>query len=357
MRRIGKAPAAAPAPRMTEEARAEMRDRANNLQPSPRAAQIEAWWQTRDAHEDLLRVMEGLGGPSEDDLAKAVTEGLKDSDVIKDGVEAALETVLAESAKVADAIKEMVGAEIKGAFVQLPHSGLGEELRANQAEGLRRSFKEDPDVRGELASLVKAAVTDAFGTERNTSLRESLQELIRAEIHAALSSFSPAPAPATKTAEKEPDYTPRAAHSRPQLKSARPVAWAIRPKLHGLNHKEFWTITLNAQLQVIGMHQISKGGLSQCSVTAREALRPALLDQAPCVVFVHNHPSGDVRPSQADLRLFLLLEEGARTLGVRCVDHLILSDGTFYSHTEGEAAFEAGALPTSPAAPAPMEDR
>lgn len=296
-----------------------------NLPASPRATQIEAWWQQRDANEDLLRGVSDIVGGSDlsnDAIAEAVKAQLADSTIIEEGVISAFDNDSRIGKRaVRDAIKEEVGDAIAAAFEKLPESGLGEELRANQAEGIRRSFKEDP------------------------TLRESLRELIREELTAALAA-APRAASASAAAPLPQSYTVRPEHNTARMLNARPLGWAIRPKLHGLKHEEFWTITLNARLQIIGMHQISKGGLSQCSVTAREAFAPAFADSAPCVAFVHNHPSGDVSPSAADLRLFLLLDDAARTLGIRGIDHLILSDSSFYSHVEGEILFESA--PSAP---------
>jgi DNA repair protein RadC len=61
-------------------------------------------------------------------------------------------------------------------------------------------------------------------------------------------------------------------------------------------------------------------------VLPREAFAPALMHGASAVAFAHNHPSGDPTPSGEDLRLQLVLEEGARILGIELVDQLVVAD-------------------------------
>jgi DNA repair protein RadC len=123
---------------------------------------------------------------------------------------------------------------------------------------------------------------------------------------------------------------PRARLDQPRLLLAR-----LWPALAFLRHEEFWVVLLNARCEELAAVRISSGGLTHCSVMPREALSPALLHGAPCCAFVHNHPSGDPHPSADDLRLQLHLDEAARTLGVRVVDHLVLAEHGGHSARAG----------------------
>lgn len=125
------------------------------------------------------------------------------------------------------------------------------------------------------------------------------------------------------------------AADRRRLLRAHDVASAIWAQLAHLGHEEFWAVLLNARLQEIRCVQVARGGLTQCSVSPREAFAPALLHRAPAVAFVHNHPSGDPTPSGEDQRLQLLLDEAGRALGIRVVDHLVLAEGGVHSAVEG----------------------
>ncbi|TMA16130.1 MAG: hypothetical protein E6J84_09105 [Deltaproteobacteria bacterium] len=120
-----------------------------------------------------------------------------------------------------------------------------------------------------------------------------------------------------------------------ELLRARDVAAVLWGRVAHLPHEEFWAVLMNARLQEIRCVQIARGGLTQCSVSPREAFAPALVHRAPAVAFVHNHPSGDPAPSGEDQRLQLLLDEAGHALGVRVVDHLVLAEAGLHSAVEG----------------------
>lgn len=122
---------------------------------------------------------------------------------------------------------------------------------------------------------------------------------------------------------------------RRRLLRAHDVAAALWSQLAHLPHEEFWAVILNARLQEIRSVQVARGGLTQCSVSPREAFAPALLHRAPAVAFVHNHPSGDPTPSGEDQRLQMLLDEAGRALGIRVVDHLVIAESGVHSAVEG----------------------
>ena len=125
------------------------------------------------------------------------------------------------------------------------------------------------------------------------------------------------------------------APARPRLLHAEDIASLLWGKLAALRREEFWAVLLSARLQEIGCVRIAAGGITACSVSAKEAFVPVLLHEAPAVAFVHNHPSGDPTPSGEDQRLQLLLDEAGHTLGVRVVDHLVIAESGFHSALEG----------------------
>jgi DNA repair protein RadC len=125
------------------------------------------------------------------------------------------------------------------------------------------------------------------------------------------------------------------AADRRRLLRAHDVASVLWARLAHLPHEEFWVVLMNARLQEIRCVQVARGGLTQCSVSPREAFVPALMHRAPAVAFVHNHPSGDPAPSGEDQRLQLLLDEAGHSLSVRVVDHLVLAESGVHSAVEG----------------------
>lgn len=125
------------------------------------------------------------------------------------------------------------------------------------------------------------------------------------------------------------------AAERRRLLRAQDVGLLLWARLAHLTHEEFWAVLMDARLHEIRSVQIARGGLTQCSVSPREAFAPALIHRAAAVAFVHNHPSGDPLPSGEDQRLQLLLDEAGHALGVRVVDHLVLAESGLHSAVEG----------------------
>jgi DNA repair protein RadC len=116
----------------------------------------------------------------------------------------------------------------------------------------------------------------------------------------------------------------------PRLSSPEAAAEFARELLaaHDDDREHFWVIFLNSQNGYTGHHLVSTGSLSAAIVHPREVLGPALREGAAHLVLLHNHPSGDPTPSKEDVALTRQLAEGARLLGVRLHDHLIVGNGT-----------------------------
>ncbi len=92
--------------------------------------------------------------------------------------------------------------------------------------------------------------------------------------------------------------------------------------------EHFWIALLNAQNGVLLVHEVSVGSQSAAIVHPREVLGPALREGAAHLVLIHNHPSGEPTPSKEDIQLTRQLADGAKLLGLRLHDHLIIGNGT-----------------------------
>jgi DNA repair protein RadC len=92
--------------------------------------------------------------------------------------------------------------------------------------------------------------------------------------------------------------------------------------------EHFWAVFLNAQNHYLMHTEVSAGSQSASIVHPREVLGPALREGAAHLVLVHNHPSGDPSPSKEDVHLTRQLVEGARLLGLRLHDHVVIGNGT-----------------------------
>ncbi len=88
--------------------------------------------------------------------------------------------------------------------------------------------------------------------------------------------------------------------------------------------EELHIVCLDTKNQVIQTHQVSVGTLDASLVHPREVFRPAIKDAAASIIVVHNHPSGDPTPSQADLDVTRRLEDAGKTLGIDLLDHIVL---------------------------------
>lgn len=88
---------------------------------------------------------------------------------------------------------------------------------------------------------------------------------------------------------------------------------------------------LNTRKRVIGHNLVSIGGLDQSLVHPREVFRPAIVAAAHSILLMHNHPSGDISPSEADVRWTKEFIRAGQLLRIALVDHLIVSDSTFLS--------------------------
>jgi DNA repair protein RadC len=94
------------------------------------------------------------------------------------------------------------------------------------------------------------------------------------------------------------------------------------------DREHFWVLLLNTQNHLILTHHVSMGSLSASIVHPREVFRAAILGGAAHLILLHNHPSGDPTPSKEDVHLTRQLAEGARVLGLRIHDHLIVGNGS-----------------------------
>lgn len=126
-------------------------------------------------------------------------------------------------------------------------------------------------------------------------------------------------------------------HDRPQITSSRDAYHVLQAHLTDLSHEEFWILLLNRANRIIGREQISSGGVAGTIVDAKLVFRSALAHTACSLILAHNHPSGNLRPSQADRQLTRKLVEAGKNLDIAVLDHLILTNSGYYSFAdEGE---------------------
>lgn len=106
------------------------------------------------------------------------------------------------------------------------------------------------------------------------------------------------------------------------------------PYLEDLKHEEFWMMSLNRANRIISNRRISSGGLSGTVADPRMIYKSALEQLATSVIFTHNHPSGNTKPSQADIELTKKLVIAGEILEIVVLDHVIITDRGFFSFAD-----------------------
>lgn len=97
--------------------------------------------------------------------------------------------------------------------------------------------------------------------------------------------------------------------------------------------ESLYVLYLNGASNTIGYSIHSIGGSNSTIVDTANLLREALIATASAIIIAHNHPSGDITPSEADDRLTKMINEGCKAIGIRLLDHLIIGDNKYFSYT------------------------
>lgn len=124
------------------------------------------------------------------------------------------------------------------------------------------------------------------------------------------------------------------AAEKPKINSSRDAYEMVRGELIDLPHEEFWVLLLNRANRVIKKRRISEGGVSGTVADPKLIYKMALEDLASAVVVAHNHPSGNLQPSQNDIDLTKKLKEAGKFLEVQLLDHLIVADTKYFSFAD-----------------------
>ena len=101
--------------------------------------------------------------------------------------------------------------------------------------------------------------------------------------------------------------------------------------LSDLRTEEFWVIFMNQKYQIIYKSQISNGGITGTFVDVRVLFKIALEHYATSIIVAHNHPTGNLKPSEADLKITKNIKNAGEILNITLADHLIIGEKTFFS--------------------------
>ena len=121
---------------------------------------------------------------------------------------------------------------------------------------------------------------------------------------------------------------------RKKITSSNAVFEFVQPIIGELPHEEFWILYLNNSNKIIKSAQLSKGGITGTVVDVRLAFKEALQLGAVGIILAHNHPSGTLKPSQADIQLTRKLKTAGESLDIKVLDHLIVTEKAYFSFAD-----------------------
>lgn len=119
-----------------------------------------------------------------------------------------------------------------------------------------------------------------------------------------------------------------------KIQSSADAFTLLKSKFQDLHHEEFWVIYLNRASKVIKMECLSKGGVAGTSVDIKLIYRSAVNYIASSLIVAHNHPSGNLLPSNADKQITSKIMEAGKNLDIQLIDHLIIGDNQYVSFVD-----------------------
>jgi DNA repair protein RadC len=121
---------------------------------------------------------------------------------------------------------------------------------------------------------------------------------------------------------------------KPKIGSSRDAYEIVKSELLDIPHEEFWVLLLNRANRVIRKMQISQGGVAGTVADPKIIFKLALEELASGIILAHNHPSGNLNASQADIDLTKKIKEAGKLLEIQVLDHLIIAGQKYFSFTD-----------------------
>ncbi len=130
-----------------------------------------------------------------------------------------------------------------------------------------------------------------------------------------------------------------------KIGSSRDASEVLAPLLRDLPHEEFWVLFLSQANKVRTVQRISQGGIAGTLADLRLIFRLAIEHFATGIILCHNHPSGNLKPSQADLRLTRKIVQAGQLMDVAVLDHLIIAGDAYFSFADEGRMPSVGVVP------------
>lgn len=119
-----------------------------------------------------------------------------------------------------------------------------------------------------------------------------------------------------------------------QIRESKDIYKVLQPYLSDLQTEEFWAVFLNQNNRIVGKARLSAGGINQSIVDVRILFKTALEHLSTAIAIAHNHPSGNLKPSQEDLRITKQIADAGKILNIQLLDHLIISQNAYLSFAD-----------------------
>lgn len=119
-----------------------------------------------------------------------------------------------------------------------------------------------------------------------------------------------------------------------KITSSKSIFEIMQPVIGELPHEEFWIIYLNNSNKVLSKSQLSKGGITGTLVDVRLVFKTVLEIGAVSIILCHNHPSGTLKPSDADKQITRKLKLAGESLDIKILDHLIVAESNYFSFAD-----------------------
>ncbi|MBQ4223978.1 MAG: DNA repair protein RadC [Prevotella sp.] len=119
-----------------------------------------------------------------------------------------------------------------------------------------------------------------------------------------------------------------------KMDSASSIYLYLHPKMQDLGVEQAWVLLMNQNFKLIKGERLSVGGISETSIDVRQVLKLALINNATVLAIAHNHPSNNPRPSRDDDRITERMKKACDIMRIHFLDHVIVTDGQYYSYHE-----------------------
>lgn len=123
------------------------------------------------------------------------------------------------------------------------------------------------------------------------------------------------------------------------ISSSSQAANQLHAYLKNLDHEELWAIYLTQDNRLISQEMLTKGTLTSTIIDARSVIKHALLKNAVSVILLHNHPSGNARPSAQDICQTEKIRSACQLMDIKLLDHIVIASDSYFSFAEEKTIY------------------